>query len=327
MSGTDEVKPIRLAIVSPVHNRRELTLQCLRSLSRIDRTGLEVFIFIVDDGCTDGTREAIEDNFPDVNIVQGTGELWYTAGTNLGVVAALKHKPDYVLCINDDSIFDEKSIQRLIACAERHPRSVIGGLLLYWDRPHRVFQVAPVWNTWKGGWQHWQTQTVWTVPKRPWEVDVIVGNCVLYPAAGFEDAGMMNPRISAQYGDSEFTTRLKKRGWRLLVEPRAHVFCQPNAEPVPVTSQPISRQVELLFRKRSSAVNVMHQFRQCFHTAPNKLSGLVGFFAFYVHVLKRKLTGPWSNNYGPERNLSDVDALKVIKDCEVSNRAREGVPE
>ena len=69
MSGSNEVKPIRLAIVAPVHNRRELTLQCLRSLSRIDRTGLEVMIFIVDDGCTDGTREAVEEGFPEVKVV------------------------------------------------------------------------------------------------------------------------------------------------------------------------------------------------------------------------------------------------------------------
>jgi GT2 family glycosyltransferase len=313
MSGSDEVKPIRLCVVSPVHNRREFTLQCLRSLSRIDRTGLDVSVFIVDDGCTDGTREAIEENFPDVNVVPGTGDLWYTAGTNLGIVSALRQKPDYVLCINDDSIFDEKCIQRMIECAERHPRSVVGGLLLFWDRPHRVFQVAPVWNTWMGGWQHWQTQTVWTVPELPWEVDIIVGNCILYPAAALGDAGLMNPRISAQYGDAEFTTRLRKRGWRLLIEPRARVFCQPNADHVPVTSQPISRQVKLLFQKRSSAVNVMHQFRQSIHTAPNKLSGLAAFVAFYAHVARRKLLG--SNGRLPsESSLSDHFAANVVKE-------------
>lgn len=71
MSGSNAVKPIRLAIVSPVHNRRKLTLQCLRSLSRIDRTGLDIRVTIVDDGCTDGTGAAIRDGFPEVNIVQG----------------------------------------------------------------------------------------------------------------------------------------------------------------------------------------------------------------------------------------------------------------
>lgn len=313
MSGSNEVKPIRLAIIAPVHNRRELTLQCLRSLSRIDRTGLDVLIFIVDDGCTDGTREAIEDDFPDVRIVQGTGELWYTAGTNLGILSALKHKPDYLLCINDDSIFEEKCIQQMIDCAKRHSRSVVGGLLLLWDTPHRVFQVAPLWKTWQGGWRHWQEQTIWTVPQAPWEVDLIVGNCILYPAAVFDEAGMMNPRISAQYGDAEFTTRLKKRGWRLLIEPRARVFCQPNAEHIPVTSQPLSKQVELLFRKRSSAVNVTHQLRQSIHTAPNKLTGLAAFAAFYTRVAGRKLFGA-NGQPAAEGKLSDHFAANVVKE-------------
>lgn len=312
MSGSNEVKPIRLAIVSPVHNRRELTLQCLRSLSRIDRSGLEVLIFIVDDGCTDGTRESIEQDFPDVRIVPGTGKLWYTAGTNLGVIAALKFKPDYILCINDDSIFDENCIQRLIACARRHERAVVGGLLLLWDQPHRVFQVAPVWSTWKGGWQHWQEQTVWTVPQTPWQTDVIVGNCILFPASVFETAGMMNPRISAQYGDAEFTTRLKKLGWRLLIEPRARVFCQPNYEHVPLTSQPFRKQIENMFLKRSSAVNVMHQFRQSIHTAPNKFSGLAAFAAFYARAARRKLFR--ANGRQSEAAIADHFAANVVKE-------------
>ena len=313
MSGSHEVKPIRLAIVSPVHNRRELTLQCLRSLSRIDSSGVEINVYIVDDGCTDGTREAIEDNFPDVKIVQGTGDLWYTAGTNLGVVAALKCKPDYVLCINDDSIFEERSILRMVECAQRHKRSVVGGLLLLWDAPHRVFQVAPVWKTWKGGWQHWYEQTIWTIPENVWEVDMIVGNCILYPAAVFEECGLLRPQVSAQYGDAEFTTRLRRSGWRLLIEPRARVFCQPNPEHVSITTQPLSKQVDLLFRKRSSGMNVMHQLRQSIHTAPNRLSGLAAFTAFYANIVRRKLFR--SNGGRPaEGKLSDHFAGNVVRD-------------
>lgn len=314
MPGSDEVKPIRLGIVSPVHNRRDLTLQCLRSLSRIDRTGLEVETFIVDDGCTDGTREAIEQQFPDVHVVAGTGDLWYTAGTNLGIHAALKYKPDYVLCINDDSIFDEKCILRLVECARRHGRSVVGALLLLWDQPHRVFQIAPVWKTLRGGWQHWQQQTVWTVPRSPWAVELIVGNCILYPAEVFAEAGYLNPQISAQYGDAEFTTRLRKRGWQLLIEPRARVFCQPNYEHVSLTSRPIRQQIDLLFRKRASGMNVAHQFRQSIYTAPNKLIGLVGFWAFYIRVFVRKLTRRQAIDQQHETELTDVFAKAVVQD-------------
>lgn len=314
MPGIDEVKPIRVAIVAPVHNRRELTLQCLRSLSRVERTGLEISIFIVDDGCTDGTRNAIEQNFPDVNVVHGTGDLWYTAGTNLGIHAALKHDPDYVLCINDDSIFDEACIKHLVDRASRTPRSVVGGLLLLWNTPHRVFQVAPIWKTAKGGWQHWYQQTIWTIPQTSWEVEMIVGNCVLYPVAVFKEAGFLRPQVSAQYGDAEFTTRLRKLGWRLVIEPRARVFCQPNYEHVSLTSRPLRQQIDAFFLNKRSAMNIPHQFRQSIHTAPNKAAGFAGFLAFYFHVLRRKLIGRQPVIPTTEDKLSRLFAEKIVKD-------------
>jgi len=49
----------KIEIVTPVHNRREETLQCLRSLSKVETSGLSLHIVIVDDGSTDGTAEAV----------------------------------------------------------------------------------------------------------------------------------------------------------------------------------------------------------------------------------------------------------------------------
>lgn len=221
-------KQIHVEIVSPVHNRRELTLQCLRSLSRIDRTNLKVHIIIVDDGSTDGTSEAINAQFPDVEIVRGDGNLWFTGGANRGFERALTYNPDYLLLINDDTVFDEKFLKYLVECGEANPRSAVGGLLLLWDTPHKVFQVAPQFDVWYGGWRHLQKQTVWTMPKEAFEVDFIAGNCILFPAQIFREIGLMDEKRFPNYADAEFTPRIKKKGWRLLVEPRARVFNQPN---------------------------------------------------------------------------------------------------
>ena len=84
---------IRVEIVTPVHNRKEITLQCLKSLSKINQEGLDVHIIVVDDGSTDGTSEAIESRYPEVEVIKGDGNLWYTEGTNVGVRAALKYDP------------------------------------------------------------------------------------------------------------------------------------------------------------------------------------------------------------------------------------------
>ena len=74
----------KVALVTPVHNRKELTLLCLKSLSRINSKGLEVRTYIVDDGSTDGTADAIREEYPDVDVVPGNGDLWFTEGTNVG---------------------------------------------------------------------------------------------------------------------------------------------------------------------------------------------------------------------------------------------------
>ena len=162
--------PIRVEIVAPVHNRRDITLQCLRSLARLNTEGLDVHIVIVDDGSTDGTSDAIRRDFPDVELVAGSGDLWFTEGTNVGVRAALKHDPKYILTINDDAVFDVDFLRYMVETAENNERSVVGSLLLLWDTPHRLFQVAPVWDTWAGGWRHWHNQTIWTIPEKPWKV-------------------------------------------------------------------------------------------------------------------------------------------------------------
>lgn len=302
---------IKVAVVTPVHNRRELTLQCLRSLSRVDTTGLDLKIFVVDDGSTDGTAAAIAKQHPHVNVISGNGNLWYTAGTNLGVETALKDSPDYILGINDDSIFDELCIRRLIDCSRRNPKSVIGGLLLLWDQPHRVFQVAPVWDIWYGGWRQWRQQTVWSVPSTAWEVEAIAGNCVLFPASVFSEVGFMNPEVSAQYGDSEFSVRLRKNGWRLLIEPHARVFCQPNYSYTPIANRPLSKQFEALFDSRSRH-SVAHQFRQIYYSAPNRFNGFISFLMHYVQVAKRKVS-PASESKRIEPKLADYYSANAVK--------------
>ena len=173
---------IRVEIVAPVHNRKDITLKCLKSLSRLNTTGLDVHVVIVDDGSSDGTSEAIAAQFPEVEVVQGDGNLWYTEGTNVGVRAGLKHDPAFVLMINDDAVFDQDFLVFMVETARKHERSIVGSLLMLWDTPHKLFQIAPVWDTWYGDWRHWSQQTVWTVPNKPWNVDLIVGNCVLVPS-------------------------------------------------------------------------------------------------------------------------------------------------
>jgi len=306
------MKVRKVEIVTPVHNRREETLQCLKSLARIDRTGLSVHMIIVDDGSTDGTAEAVKSEFPDVEIVKGDGNLWYTAGTNRGLEAALRHDPDYVLAINNDSIFDDKCILNMVECAEKHPRSVVGAILLDWSVPHRIFQVAPRWELLRGGYRHWFRQTIWTIPDSPWEVELIVGNCVLYPAETIREVGLMDEKRLTQYGDAEYTPRMRRAGWRLIIEPRARTFCKPNDPATGFRKLSFFEKVRRFFFDATGPYSFRRKFYGSLGGSPNVVEGVLAIPIYYFRLLIGKnAEGTWALRQS-EEPLSKTFGSAVI---------------
>jgi len=273
---------------------------------------MQIHVIIVDDGSTDGTAQAVRENFPDVEILTGSGDLWYTAGTNSGIVAALRHEPDFVLAINNDSIFDEKCVLRMVECAEQYPKSVVGSLLLEWSAPHKVFQVAPRWELLKGGYRHWFRQTVWTVPERPWEVEMIVGNCVLYPAGVIREVGLMDEKRLPQYGDAEYTPRMRRAGWRLIIEPRARTFCKPNDPATGFRQMSPSQKIKRLFSDPFSPYSFRRKFYGNIGGAPNIFQGLLAIPIYYLRLLiGRNTEGNWALQQG-EEPLSRTFAHAVL---------------
>lgn len=290
---TTGVGPARVALVLPVHNRRVLTLRALRSLGRCARTDLALRVIVVDDGSTDGTSAAVRTAFPEVELLHGDGTLFYAGGTNLGLRAALDGGVDYVIAANDDAVFDLDVLDALVACARAHPRSVVGALLLSWATPHRVFQVAPTWHTWSGGWCLPAALDIWSLPRTPFEVQSLAGNCLLLPAAALLEVGLMDARNFPQHGaDLDLCTRLRRAGWSLLVEPRARVFCQPNTPPSLGASSWGAR-VRALLRERTHPHNLRVLWLTRWRTAPTRPDALLAFVVFMLRLAWRGFVQAW----------------------------------
>lgn len=306
-------KLTKIAVVTPVHNRREMTIECLRSLSAINSDGLDVHVIVVDDGSTDGTSEAIANEFPGVEVIDGNGELWFTEGTNVGVRAAFKGSPDFIVMMNDDQIFDADFLVSAVRTAKENPRSVVGSLLILWDDRKTLFQVSPQWNTWQGGWRHWYRQTIDTIPNRPWHVDLIVGNCLLVPSDAFRECGLMNSDRYPNFGDAEFTPRLKKRGWKLLIDPGSKVFCQPNAVPPAIRDQSLRNSYRTLIADLKSGPNLRRRLYANLDSAPSRLQGLVAFAIFLVRLALSKTHE--KIEYG--KNLPEIPLKELFADAVV----------
>ena len=100
---------MKIAVLITVFNRKEKTLNCLQGLCDTllpYKDSILATVYLTDDGCSDGTADAIrEKNFPlPIRILQGDGNLFWNGGMINSWNAALQNgKWDGFLWLNNDT--------------------------------------------------------------------------------------------------------------------------------------------------------------------------------------------------------------------------------
>ena len=115
-----------LYIVIPVFNRWHYTRECLESLRA--QTSQDFRTVVVDDGSTDETAAALTRDYPEVEVVTGDGNLFWTAGVNAGIRRALALGADRVMTLNNDVVAAPDFVAQMLAAADQHPTAVLGAL-------------------------------------------------------------------------------------------------------------------------------------------------------------------------------------------------------
>ena len=115
---------ISIAVILTCFNRKEKTVQCLRYLfvaasqynaGSEDGEKMHLSIFLTDDGCTDGTADAVREECKgqELHIIQGNGKCFWAGGMRLAWGEALKRQNewDYYLLLNDDTIMSGNAFE------------------------------------------------------------------------------------------------------------------------------------------------------------------------------------------------------------------------
>ncbi|WP_430908608.1 glycosyltransferase family 2 protein [Maribacter sp. 2-571] len=105
------------AVLYTCYNRKEKTLASLKSLYDVaQRTTptLSFKVYLTDDGSTDGTAEAVSLQFPEVQIIEGDGTLFWAEGMRKSWKAALDQDYEAFLLLNDDVELYENLFDQLL---------------------------------------------------------------------------------------------------------------------------------------------------------------------------------------------------------------------
>jgi len=131
-------RQIDVAVVILTCDQKEVTLRCLSSFDEVDRDGVGILVW--DNGSADGTEEAIENQFPSVDVQRSDQNLGVAGGRNAGANAAMElWNPGYFLFLDNDTVVTPGFIQSL---KEPHRKISDVGIttpkILSFENPERI---------------------------------------------------------------------------------------------------------------------------------------------------------------------------------------------
>lgn len=193
-------------IVIPVHNRKAITLRCLE---RLRESGVLAWAtpLIVDDGSTDGTSEAVREQYPEAVLVVGDGNLWWTGAVALGMQRSLDRGSSLIFWLNDDCLPEPGTME----------------LLARRSRENGVISTAQAFTPSGGCYRAYERtrsglRELFAKPGEILACDTFNGNCVCIPRAWVEKTGLPDAAsFPHMHGDIDYGLRLSRSGARIEV--------------------------------------------------------------------------------------------------------------
>lgn len=206
------------AVLLTCFNRRDLTLACLeRLVEQALPENIRLRVILVDDGSKDGTGDAVRTKFPEVQVLNGNGSLYWCGGMRVAWAHAAESDPDYYLLLNDDTILEPGALTALhtLAGGPNERRIAIAAI-----RDPDTGKVSYGGGLEKCG--------KFPAEGTPVECDTFNANCVLVPRAVFQEIGMFHSAYTHGMGDTDYGLQASRRGIRLLQSGRYLGTCRNN---------------------------------------------------------------------------------------------------
>lgn len=286
---------IRTAVLLTVFNRKEVTLKGLYSLKQAMATLGKAHLFdiyMVDDGCTDGTGDAVAEAFPEVRIIEGNGKLFWGGGMRKAWQAAEDSgvRYDFFLWFNDDvDLFGDALESLFDAYGKYGPDCLISG----------AFQAHDGTPSYGGRLADGRLAAPDGSCR---ELVLMNGNLVLIPYAAYSVLGMIDKSFRHGLGDQDYGLRARNNHFKVCLTEKYVGICD--------------RHDEKDRRYFSPELNLKSRLKLCYNTqnSPrdffiymNRHYGLIeaivfflwrNFYTFFprLYVKKRKRSANYENS-------------------------------
>lgn len=285
------------AIIVPIYNRINVTREGLRHITTAVTTYLQnssdpagIELIVVDDGSTDGSKEWIRHNYPQISILSGTGDLWWTGSVNMGIRYAMGMFSNLrgVILQNDDIALEPDWLAKYIKAIEMNPGALIGCATSTLNTRDQILYGGRMMHTWfakEKKINHLKDRkslgSDYTVPSFD-----LYGRGLYIPIQVFKDIGLFDQHRFKHRGDMDIPLRAKKHGYKLLVSYGAIVYELPQFSYNLDSKQRLTlREAYTLLTDFRSSFSVRHIFYYS-QIATKNIIHFIPFFIgnLYFHV-------------------------------------------
>lgn len=202
-----------IAVLLTTYNRKQKTLACLQSLQEQKLpAGVELKVFLTDDASADGTAAAVKEQYPATHLFHGNGSLYWAGGMRNTWREAIKHKPDFYLLVNDDTLLTENAIAVLLQYNKNETAICIGSTC-----DNNSGEIS------YGGWKlsaprRWKSQRIHSHTAYM-DCDFGNANIMLVPHTVVEKIGILADHFTHSLADYDYTLKAKKAGIKVQVAP------------------------------------------------------------------------------------------------------------
>lgn len=266
-------------VIIPAHNRREITLECLKHLQSTQNFK-NFNTIVVDDGSTDRTGEMVRAGFPSVHLIKGDGSWWWTGSIRRGMEYAYDRGAEVFMWLVDDVRPDSGTVEQMATAVVENKNTVLSAMV-YREPPYDS-------DLPRGIRRDVSRSGLRRLPYDDSEIfqdgDVVAGKFTamqrsVVDAIGFPD----DEKFPHHDGDFDYTLRAKEKGFRPAVY-------------TPVKAKDVGEQGELshterlspkkpfssvlldvLRPSRNSGQSFPHLYRKSMRFTPSPIFGLLLF--------------------------------------------------
>jgi len=213
---------VSLVIVS--HNSHIMLPLCLESLRQ--QVGVSLEQVVVDSGSTDKRYlKRLQKRYP-IRLIE-MENIGYGRANNLGY-QELSSPAEVVIFLNPDAVLPYDYCKKLLAVmADNQSAAVASGILVGFDArrraPSQYIDSTGVFRSWYGRWyDRDQGRRVSDVKRSKQYLPAVCGAVFACRKSALQAEGrhIFDPDFFLYKEDIELSLRLRKRGWKLLFEPR-----------------------------------------------------------------------------------------------------------